>query len=136
MKPIISALETISRAAAGIVFLGLIAAVLAQALGRTVLVSSPVWTEELTRYALAFLGAFGIGPSLPSGDLVNGYLVCEARPGDRPRRLRILCAVITAGPCGALIGPAWNYTSIGAMQTPPALGWISSMSAFWRRSGP
>lgn len=123
MTPIISVLETVSRAAAGIALLVLIAAVLTQVLGRTVFASSPVWTEELTRCALLFLAAFGIGPALRSGDLVNVDLVCEALPGDWPRRLRILCALIAAGLCGALIGPAWKYTSIGAMQTSPALGW-------------
>lgn len=113
----------ISRAATGAAFLVLIGAVLIQVLGRSVFSSSPVWTEELTRFALLFLAAFGTGLSFRSGDLVNVDIVSESLPGRWPWRLRLAGAVLTAAMCALLVVPAWKYTSIGALQTSPALGW-------------
>ena len=110
------------RIATGIAFAVLSAAVLIQVLGR-LFGSSPVWTEELTRFALLYLAAFGAGLSYRTGDLVNVDLVCEAMPGRWPWMLRLVSAVATAALCAALIWPAWRYTAIGAMQTSPALGW-------------
>lgn len=110
------------RIAAGLAFAVLMGAVLTQVVGRVIIQDSPVWTEELTRYALLFLAAFGLGPALLSGDLVNVDIVCEALPGIAPKALRVICALLTAGMCGLLVMPAWQYTSIGAFQTSPALG--------------
>lgn len=110
------------RIAAGIAFAVLSASVLIQVLGRS-FGSSPVWTEELTRFALLYLAAFGAGLSYRTGDLVNVDLVCESMPGRWPWMLRLVSAVATAALCAVLIWPAWRYTAIGAMQTSPALGW-------------
>ena len=98
-------------------------AVVIQVIGRSVLTSSPVWTEELTRYALLFLAAFGTGLSFRSGDLVNVDIISESLPGRWPWLLRLFGAIVTALMCAVLLVPAWKYTSIGAMQTSPALGW-------------
>ena len=108
------------RIGVGISFFVLILTVLTQVLGRT-FSSSPVWTEELTRFALLYMVTFGAGLSLRSGDLVNVDVVCESLPGRWPWRLRLISAVITAVLCGLLILPAWKYVSIGAMQTSPAM---------------
>lgn len=102
-------------------FLTLIAVVLTQVLGRS-FGSSPVWTEELTRYAMLYMVAFGAGLALRSGDLVNVDIVCEALPGNWPRRLRFVAAAATFGLCVFLVPAAWKYVSIGAFQTSPALG--------------
>ncbi len=123
LKRVFGWLEKLSRAATGIAFLVLIAAVLIQVLGRSVFASSPVWTEELTRFALLFLAAFGAGLSFKSGDLVNVDLVCETLPGKLPWVLRLVSAIATAVLCALLIVPAWTYTAIGALQSSPALGW-------------
>lgn len=112
-----------SRAIVGIAFAVLSASVIIQVLGRTVLDSSPVWTEELTRFALLYLAAFGAGLSYRTGDLVNVDIVCEALPGRWPWVLRLVSAAATAALCAVLILSAWRYTTIGAMQTSPALGW-------------
>ncbi|MEZ5479701.1 MAG: TRAP transporter small permease subunit [Thiolinea sp.] len=103
-------------------FLVLMGAVLIQVVGR-LLSASPVWTEELTRYALLYLAAFGAGLSYRSRDLVNVDLISGLLP-ERWRRLpEILAALATALLCGGLLAPAWQYTRIGAMQSSPALGW-------------
>jgi TRAP-type C4-dicarboxylate transport system permease small subunit len=121
MKRIETAIVWICSIGVGIAFLALIAAVLTQVLGRT-FGSSPVWTEELTRYAMLYMVAFGAGLSIRSGDLVNVDVVCESLPGAWPRRLRFVAAVATFGLCAYLIPAAWKYVTIGKLQTSPALG--------------
>lgn len=109
-----------SRIGIGVAFAVLIAAVLVQVIGRS-LSSSPIWTEELTRYALLYLCAFGAGLAWRSGDLVNVDVVCESLPGAWPRHLRLVSAVLTTLLCAMLLVPAWKYVAIGAFQTSPAM---------------
>lgn len=113
-------MEKLSRICVGAAFFVLMAAVMVQVIGRTI-GASPVWTEELTRFALLYLTAFGAGVSLMTGDLVNVDIVCDNLPGRWPRRLKIVSALATAALAALLIAPAWRYTSIGAMQTSPAM---------------
>lgn len=122
MTRILALTESLMRLLTGLAFAVLIVAVLWQVIGR-ITGDSAVWTEELTRFALLFLVAFGTGLSLRTGDLVNVDLVCEALPGRLPWLLRLVSAILTAGLCLILIPGAWKYTAIGAMQTSPALGW-------------
>lgn len=120
---LVRVLYVASRVAAGVAFTVLAVSVITQVLGRSVFASSPVWTEELTRFSLLYLVAFGAGLSYRSGDLVNVDLVCESLPGRLPWVLRLVSALATAVLCALLIWPAWTYTAIGSMQTAPALGW-------------
>lgn len=116
-----SIVEKTCRAGVGLAFCVLIGAVLYQVIGRTLGMSS-VWTEELTRYALLYVAAFGVGLSFQSGDLVNVDVICEFLPGEWPRRLRLFSATISVLLCLVLLGPAWKYTAIGVRQTSPAMG--------------
>lgn len=111
----------VARAGAGLSFAVLIGVVLIQVVGRTV-GSSPVWTEELTRFALLYLAAFGAGLSLRTGDLVNVDVICESLPGRAPWILRLFAAAVTMALTAYLLPHAWQYVSIGRMQTSPALG--------------
>lgn len=104
-------------------FVVLMGSVLLQVFSRTFLSTAPVWTEELTRFCLIFMAALGAGLALRSGDMVNVDLICESLPGRGPFVLRLVSAVITAGFALALLPAAWDYTSIGARQTAPSLGW-------------
>ncbi|CAM5211739.1 hypothetical protein CDEN61S_03194 [Castellaniella denitrificans] len=113
----------VCRFLAGLSFFIIIAAVVIQLVGRNLLDDSPLWTEELSRFGLLFLTAFGLGPSLRSGDLVNVDLFCEGLKGRKPWILRLVSATITALFCALLLGPAWQFTAIGSIQTSPALGW-------------
>jgi TRAP-type C4-dicarboxylate transport system permease small subunit len=117
------ALAALCRLVTGLAFAVLAAAVIVQVLGRSGLAPSPVWTEELTRFALLFLAAAGAGLAFRSGDLVNVDLVSESLPGRLPWLLRLLSALVTLGFALLLIGPAWRFVSIGRWQTSPALGW-------------
>ncbi|TCO71312.1 TRAP transporter small permease [Rhodovulum euryhalinum] len=114
-------LTWLARLGAGLAFAVLIGTVLIQVLGRFTGIA-PVWTEELTRYALLFMVAFGAGLAFRSGDLVNVDVICESLPGRAPWVLRLLAAAVTAGLALYLLPHAWRYVAIGRMQTSPALG--------------
>ncbi len=115
------AIVLLARLGAGLAFAVLIGTVLIQVIGRSTGVSA-VWTEELTRYALLYMVAFGAGLALRTGDLVNVDVICEHLPSPIPWLLRLMCAIATAGLAIFLLAGAWRFTSIGAMQTSPALG--------------
>ncbi|MFD1342430.1 TRAP transporter small permease [Litorisediminicola beolgyonensis] len=121
MARIIEGLTMVARIGAGLAFAILMAAVLVQVVGRLT-GSSPVWTEELTRYALLYMIAFGAGLALRTGDLVNVDVFSEALPGRLPWILRLFSAAATAGLALFLLPHAWKYVAIGKMQTAPALG--------------
>lgn len=99
----------------------LLGSVMIQVVGR-ISGSSPVWTEELTRYALLFTIAFGSGLAFRTGDLVNVDIVMEAVPSPIAKLMRLFAAAATAAMSIYLLPHAWKYVSIGKMQTSPALG--------------
>ena len=109
------------RAAVGVAFLVLIVSVLWQVVGR-LSGASPVWTEELSRFALLYLAAVGTGLSFRSGDLVNVDVVSESLPDRISWILRLISAVAVAFLGFYLLPMAWRFTSIGWFQTSPALG--------------
>lgn len=116
-----STIVLLTSIAAGLAFCVMITAVLTQVIGRTI-GSSPVWTEELTRFALLYMTAFGVGLSLRSGDLVNVDIVCDNLPKPFPKILKLISTAITLGFCVLLVMPALKFFQIGAMQRSPALG--------------
>lgn len=122
MSTVINWMRRLLRIGTGLSFLILIASVTIQVVARSFLGSSPVWTEELTRFALLYLAGFGTGLALFTGDLVNVDLVSESLPGRGPWVLRLLSAVFVLIFCVLTLLPAWRFTVIGAMQTSPALG--------------
>lgn len=111
----------IVRLGVGLSFSVLILSVATQVLGR-LYGSAPVWTEELTRYALLYTIAFGSGLAWRSGDLVNVNMVCDSLPGNLPKVFRLISALLTFALCVYLLPFAWKYVSIGGLQTSPALG--------------
>jgi TRAP-type transport system small permease protein len=122
MAALIRWMRILLRAGTGLSFVVLIGAVTVQVITRSFIGGSPVWTEELTRFALLYLAGFGTGLALLSGDLVNVDLLSESLPGRWPWLLRLISAALVLVFCGALIGSASRYTQIGAMQTSPAMG--------------
>ncbi|SNY92238.1 TRAP-type C4-dicarboxylate transport system, small permease component [Cohaesibacter sp. ES.047] len=111
----------VTQIGVGLAFFALISTVLIQVIGRAI-GTSPVWTEELTRFALLFMVAFGGGLSLHSKELVNVDLVCESLPAPWPRRLQIVSYLFVIALGAILFQPALRFASIGSMQTSPALG--------------
>lgn len=122
MKTVIYSIREVLRFATGVAFVVLMASVTVQVVARTFIGGSPIWTEELTRYGLLYMAALGTGLSLFTGDLVNVDLVSESLPGRLPWLLRLLSAVLILVFCLPLIGPAWQFTKIGTLQTSPAIG--------------
>ena len=121
MKVIESYLVKAFRVLIGVSFAVLIGSVLIQVGWRT-FGSSPIWTEELSRYGLLYVAAIGAGLSMRSGDLVNVDIVCEAFGEVWSWRFRLLSAILTACMCIVLFMPAWRFVAIGALQTSPAMG--------------
>jgi TRAP-type C4-dicarboxylate transport system permease small subunit len=115
--------ERISKCLIFASFCVLIFAVLVQVAGRFQFLHSPVWTEELARFALLYLVAFGVGLSLLRGELVNVDIIFSYLSSPVARVLRVLSAFLTIFVCGILIGPAIDFTIIGELQTTPTLGW-------------
>ena len=120
-------LSTVCRTAVGLAFFVLIAVVMMQVTTRSLGLYSPVWTEELSRYLLLYITAFGIGLSLMTGDLVNVDLVQESVPESLAWWLRLMSAVATAILGLMMIYPAWRFTQIGAFQLSPTLRWPMSV---------
>lgn len=116
-----SAVTAAFRIAVGLAFLVLIVAVLWQVVGRLG-GASPVWTEELSRFALLYLAAIGTGLSLRSGDLVNVDVISESLPARISWTLRLISAVAVAFLGLYLLPMAWRFTAIAWFQTSPALG--------------
>lgn len=111
----------ICKLGALLAFSVLVVAVLTQVVGRVVGISA-VWTEEMTRFALIYLTAFGTGLAFVTGDLVNVDIFCESFPGDVPRKLRMVASFLTAILCLALMPGATKYVEIGLLQKSPAMG--------------
>lgn len=122
MPRLLSLFETACRVVLGTAFLVLAGAVLLQVVSRTFLPQSPVWTEELSRFALLYMAALGAGLSLRSGDLVNVDLAVALLPASVRRIVDTLTALAVAGFAAWLIQPSLAFMAIGRFQTSPALG--------------
>lgn len=126
MARLLSFIVTIARLALLTAFSVMIFAVIVQVVSRTFLPQSPVWTEELTRFALLYLTAIGAGLSLRSGDLVSVDLVVTALPERARRWARLGASLATLALAAVMFGPSLDFARIGALQTSPALGWTMS----------
>ena len=109
------------------IFSVLLGAVVVQVVSRLTLPHPPVWTEELSRFALLFTAAVAAGLSLRSGDLVNVDIVTTALPPRARLALEAVVMVVIIGFCVSLLPGAWDFTDIGSLQTSPAMGW----NMFW-----
>jgi TRAP-type transport system small permease protein len=116
-------LARVFRAFAGVSFAVLIASVLIQVVSRVMLPQSPVWTEELSRFMLLYLTAFGCGVAIRSGELVNVDLVVGSLPPRVRSALEVLVYIACIVFLASLLPGAWEFMKIGEMQTSPALEW-------------
>ncbi|MDO4642644.1 MAG: TRAP transporter small permease [Cardiobacteriaceae bacterium] len=125
MLKLIRIVEIFLRWATGAVFVALILAVMIQVITRTFSSGgSPVWTEEVTRYALLYIAGFGAALSLWTGAMVNVDLLSEHLPGKWPWLMRLFSAFAVLIFAVLLIEPAWRFTKIGMMQTSPSMPFI------------
>jgi len=116
-------LALICRTAVGLFFLTLIVVVSIQIVTRTFDWYAPLWTEELSRYLVLYMVAFGIGLSLLTGELVNVDMLQEAVSERKAWWMRLFAHAATATLGAAMIAPAWRFTLIGVFQRSPSLQW-------------
>lgn len=114
-------LTVLCRTAVGASFAALIIVVMLQVITRTFGLYSPVWTEEVSRYLLLYIVAFGIGIALITGDLVNVDLLLEVVPAPVAWAMRLSSFALTALLGLVMIYPAWRFTMIGSFQLSPTL---------------
>jgi TRAP-type transport system small permease protein len=123
MERTLNVVGTLFRYLTGAAFLVLIGSVLIQVVSRMLLPHSPVWTEELSRFALLFLVAFGCGLGWRTQELVNVDILLTRLSPHARIVLEVLTTAIAVAFCLYLIPSAWKFVRIGMMQTSPALGW-------------
>lgn len=127
MRALLRLLVTVSRGVVLTAFAVIVVAVTVQIVSRSFLPRSPVWTEELTRFALLYLAAAGAGLALRSGDLVNVDLFVGGLRAGARKVAAVLSGLVTMALAAMMFLPSLKFTAIGGLQTSPALGW--SMSA-------
>ncbi|SMF51985.1 TRAP-type C4-dicarboxylate transport system, small permease component [Tistlia consotensis] len=127
MVPLLRLIVALSRAVVLAAFAVIVGAVAIQIVARSFLPHSPVWTEELTRFALLYLAAAGAGLALRSRDLVDVDIAVAALPPRGRRAMRILACLATLLLAVAMFGPSLDFTAIGTFQTSPTLGWPMSL---------
>lgn len=115
------------RLVVGLCFSVLLVAVVLQVISRLLLPNPPIWTEELSRFALLFCAAFGIGLALRSGDLVGVDLLTMMLPKRAKIVVELASCLVMVGFGLMLLSPAWSFVDIGSLQTSPALLW----NMFW-----
>lgn len=122
MKKILQLLVAACRLMVFASMMTLLGSVLIQVFARAFLPQSPMWTEELTRYALLYTVAFGAGLSMLTGNLVNVDLFIELLPSKGRQIATAVALLITSGFAALLVGPSCQFARIGAFQTSPTLG--------------
>lgn len=115
------------RVVVGCCFAVLLGAVLLQVVSRLMLPNPPVWTEELSRFALLFCAGLGIGLALRSGELVGVDLLTMMLPKRGRAAAEVVSCLAMVGFGLLLLKPAWSFVDIGSLQTSPALQW----DMFW-----
>lgn len=121
MRKIFPFLIALCRLMVFVSMMTLLGSVLVQVFSRAFLPQSPMWTEELTRYALLYTVAFGAGLSMLTGNLVNVDLFIELLPGKGRRIATAVALLFTSVFAALLIEPSYQYAQIGAFQTSPTL---------------
>ena len=123
MQDVFNLIHLVLKLLIFISFVTLLSAVCLQVFSRLFLPRPPVWTEELSRFCLLYLTAFGAGLALRSGELANVDLFGPLL-GDLPRRLAdAFVAVVVFLFALALIRPSLDFVAIGQFQRSPALLW-------------
>jgi len=95
--------------------------VLLQIFSRLFLESSPVWTEELSRYLFIYTIASGVGLAFTRGELVSVGIIASKFSGVNKTIYKLFINTIVLGFCFALIPYSIDYMNIGKFQLSPTL---------------
>jgi TRAP-type C4-dicarboxylate transport system permease small subunit len=126
---IVAAIERVFRWITTVLFLLMLVAVLVQIVARYALPSAPVWTEELTRFALIFMTAFACGNAVRGRELVNVDIFVNLFPRWLRRIAFTLVDLITLAFGATFFYYAIEYVQRSAMQEattlPMSMAWIT-----------
>ncbi len=118
---LVNVMDRILATVAGLILVTIAGVVILQILGRLVLPAAPVWTEELSRYLFIMMIAVSAGLVMRRGKHISLELF-HHRFGVRGACLyQLLISVVLVGFAWLIVPYAWQYASIGAFQTSPAL---------------
>ncbi|REC94163.1 TRAP transporter small permease [Kushneria indalinina] len=118
---LVNVMDRILATVAGLILVAIAGVVIVQILGRLILPSAPVWTEELSRYLFIMMIAVSAGLVMRRGKHISLELF-HHRFGVRGACLyQLLMSVVLVGFAWLIVPYAWQYASIGAFQTSPAL---------------
>lgn len=101
--------------------LGIIAVVLLQVISRFLLPSSPIWTEELSRYLFIYLIVLSSGLVISQNRHVRLELFQAALNPILTKVYHIFCHVLAGSFALYILPYAIKYAQIGRWQTSPAL---------------
>ncbi|WP_236944279.1 TRAP transporter small permease [Kushneria marisflavi] len=118
---LVNLLDRLLATIAGLTLISIAGVVILQILGRLILPAAPVWTEELSRYLFIMMIAVSAGLVMRRGKHISLELF-HHRFGVRGACLyQLLISVVLVGFAWLIMPYAWQYSSIGAFQTSPAL---------------
>ncbi|ANG63177.1 C4-dicarboxylate ABC transporter permease [Marinobacterium aestuarii] len=104
-----------------IALLAIAAVVTLQVVARFTLPSSPVWTEELSRYLFIYLIVLSSGLVIRQNRQVRLELFQHALSPRYQAVYQALCHLLTGAFAAYILPSAWKYAMIGRWQTSPAL---------------
>jgi TRAP-type C4-dicarboxylate transport system permease small subunit len=104
-----------------ITLLAIAAVVMLQVVSRFTLPSSPVWTEELSRYLFIYLIVLSSGLVIRQNRHVRLELFQHALSPRYQAVYQALCHLLTGAFAAYILPYAWTYAMIGRWQTSPAL---------------
>ncbi|MCM2973272.1 TRAP transporter small permease [Larsenimonas suaedae] len=123
--PVGALIRGLDRLFATLAVLGLLAiaaVVILQIVARVALPSSPVWTEELSRYLFIHMIAVSSGLVLRQHRHVGVELFQHTLGFRAQMALRGVTSLVLAVFSAVVLPYAWTYAQIGAFQTSPTLG--------------
>jgi TRAP-type C4-dicarboxylate transport system permease small subunit len=101
--------------------LAIAAVVILQVVSRFMLPSSPVWTEELSRYLFIYLIVLSSGLVIRQNRHVRLELFQHALSPGYQAVYQAICHLLTGAFAAYILPYAWKYAMIGRWQTSPAL---------------
>jgi len=104
-----------------VLFSSLCAVVLLQVFARIFLESSPLWTEELSRYLFIFNIAFAIGIAYRNGEMVAVDMLFDRLTEKNKLIYSLLINFMVIGFILMLLSPSYQFMKIGQFQTSPTL---------------
>lgn len=112
---LVNGLAMLCKVGTVLAFAVLLVVVTMQVLGRVPGISSPIWTEEIARFALLYLVAFSCGLAALNGELVSVDLLTAALPEPVQAVIDKFVDLLVVLFCIAVIPGAYAYVlnSIG-----------------------